>query len=251
MLSDDTVHFALSVECEALKAETDSKGKVGALMAKFAGRCGVRSQPDHPGRQRRVRRPRLMGPGVFLCLCDGEVQCGNTTQEIRTSIEMKTGSVSAEVAGERFESITFTGRIYDFELDRELQGHPDSLARIVIFPLAWKERVDGSQFDLRLFRKQYFKGERQRLFLCRLDQRGQDGALFLFGRLKRHNQLRGWCLGLERDRALLCSSMQLENAHCRLDYDIGVLSRDGGKVAGERDAGPPEAEVGNGALPHR
>ncbi len=32
MLSDDTVHFALSVWCEALKAEADLKGRVGALV---------------------------------------------------------------------------------------------------------------------------------------------------------------------------------------------------------------------------
>ena len=99
MLSDDTVHFTLSVECEALKAEADSKGRVGTLVTKFAGRCGVRGRPDDPGRQCSVRRARLMGPGVFLGLCDGEVQRGNTTQEFRASVEVKAGSVSAKVGG--------------------------------------------------------------------------------------------------------------------------------------------------------
>ena len=53
------------------------------------------------------------------------------------------------------------------------------------------------RFDLRLCRKQYFKGEGYSLFLRSLDQRGQHGAFFSLGRLKRHNQLRGRCFGLE------------------------------------------------------
>ncbi len=97
MLSEDTVHFALGVGCEALKAEADPKGWVGALVTKFAGRCGVRSRPDHPGWQCSIRRPGLMGPGVFLSLCGGEMQCGNSIQEFRASVEMKTGAVSTEV----------------------------------------------------------------------------------------------------------------------------------------------------------
>ena len=64
-----------------------------------AGRCGVRGRPDDPGRQCSVRRTRLMGSGVFLGLCDGEVQRGNTTQEFRASVEVKAGSVSAKVGG--------------------------------------------------------------------------------------------------------------------------------------------------------
>ena len=36
MLSDDTVYLTLSVGCEALEAEADSKGRVGALVMKFA-----------------------------------------------------------------------------------------------------------------------------------------------------------------------------------------------------------------------
>ena len=99
MLSNDTVHFALSVGCEALKAEAEPKGRVGALVTKLAGRCGVRCRPDHPGGQCSVRRARLMGPGVFLALCGGEMQRGNTIQEFRVSSEVKTGTVSAEVGG--------------------------------------------------------------------------------------------------------------------------------------------------------
>ena len=179
MLLDDTVHFTLCVWREALKAEADSKGRVGVLVMKLAGGCGIRSRPDHPGGQCSVRRAGFMGPGVFLGLCDGEMQCGNTIQEFRASVEVKTGTVSAEVGGERFEAVTFPGRICEIKPDWELQGHPYGLTGIVIFPLAWCEGVAGSQFDLRLCRKQDFKGEGYSLFLRSLDQRSQDGGLLL------------------------------------------------------------------------
>jgi hypothetical protein len=61
-----------------------------------------------------------MGPGVFLGLCDGEVQCRNTTQQFGTSVEMKAGAVSAEVGRERFEPVIFPGRICEIKLDWEL-----------------------------------------------------------------------------------------------------------------------------------
>jgi hypothetical protein len=99
MLSDDTVHFARSVGCEALKAEPDPKGRVGALVTKFVGRCRVQSRPDHPSGQCSIRHARLMGPRVFLGLCGGEMQRGNSIQEFRASVEVKTGTVSAEVGG--------------------------------------------------------------------------------------------------------------------------------------------------------
>jgi hypothetical protein len=99
MLSDDTVHFALRVGCKALKAEADHEGRVGALVAKFARGCRVWSRPDHPGGQCSVRRAWLMGPRVFLGLRDGEMQCGNSIQEFRASVEVKTGTVSAKVGG--------------------------------------------------------------------------------------------------------------------------------------------------------
>ena len=41
MLPDDTVHLALSVGCEALKAEANLKSRVGALVTKFPGPCGI------------------------------------------------------------------------------------------------------------------------------------------------------------------------------------------------------------------
>ena len=72
-MSNDTVHFALSVGCEALKAEADPKGRVGALVTKFAGRCMIRSRPDDPGGECGVGRAWFMGPGVDLGLCGGKV----------------------------------------------------------------------------------------------------------------------------------------------------------------------------------
>jgi hypothetical protein len=99
MLSDDTVHFARSVGCEALKAEPDPMGRIGALVKKFIGRCRVQSRPDHPSGQCSIRLARLVGPGVFLGLCGGEMQRGNSIQEFRASVEVKTSTVSAEVGG--------------------------------------------------------------------------------------------------------------------------------------------------------
>ena len=72
-MSDDTVYFALSVWCETLKAEADPKGRVGTLVTKFAGRCGIRSAPDDPGRKCGIRRARFMGSRMGLGLCGGEV----------------------------------------------------------------------------------------------------------------------------------------------------------------------------------
>ena len=99
MLLDDTVHFALSVGCEALKAEADPEGRAGAWVTKFAGRCGVRSRPDNTSGEYSVRCAWLMGPGVFLVLREGEMQRGNSIQESRVSADVKTGTVSAEVGG--------------------------------------------------------------------------------------------------------------------------------------------------------
>jgi hypothetical protein len=153
MLLDDTVHFTLCVCREALKAEADSKGRAGVFVMKLAGGYGIWSRPDHPGRQCSVRRAGFMGPGVFLGLCEGEMQCGHTIQELRASVETKAGAVSAEVGGERFDKITFPGRISDLKPDWELQGHPYGFTGIVIFPLARCEVAPGSQFDQRLCRK--------------------------------------------------------------------------------------------------
>src|SRR6185295_17092009 len=126
--------------------------------------CGIRGRPDNPGGQCSVRRTRFMGPGVFLGLCNGEMQCRNTTQEFGASVEVKAGAVSAEVGGECFEPVTFPGRICEIKPDWELYSHPYGFARIVIFPVAWYEGVAGSQVILRLCRKQDFKGEGQSLF---------------------------------------------------------------------------------------
>jgi len=125
------------------------------------------------------------------------MQRGNSIQEFRAGVEVETGTVSAEVAGSCFEAVTSSGRICDIEPDRELQGHAYGLTRIVILSLAWYEGVAVSLFARWFCRKQHFKGEGHSLFLRSLDQRGQDGALFSLGRLKRHNQLRGRCFGLE------------------------------------------------------
>ena len=125
------------------------------------------------------------------------MQCGHTVQELRASVETKAGAVSAEVGGERFDAVTFPGRICDLKPDWELQGHPYGFTGIVIFPLAWCEVAPGNQFDQRLCRKQDFKREGYSLFLRSLYQRSQHGGFFLLGRLKRHDQLRGRCFGLE------------------------------------------------------
>ena len=79
MLLDDTVYFALCVGGEALKTEADLKRRVGAVGTKLPGRCGIRSRPDDPGGECGIRRARFMGPGVFLGVSGGEVQCGTPT----------------------------------------------------------------------------------------------------------------------------------------------------------------------------
>ena len=73
-MSDDAGHFALSVWCKALKTEADLKRRVGALVTKFGGCCGVRSRPDYSYGKYGVRGARFMGPGVVLGLCGAEVQ---------------------------------------------------------------------------------------------------------------------------------------------------------------------------------
>ena len=146
---------------------------------------------------------------------------------------------------------TSSDRICEIEPDWELQGHTYGLAQVVILRLARHDWFAGNQFILRLCRKQDLKAEGQSLFLRSLDQRSQDGALFSLRRLECQNQPSDRWFGLDGDGALLCPTLQLEDAHRCLDYDIGVLWPDGGEVAGECDAGPPEAEVGNGAIPRR
>jgi hypothetical protein len=120
MLPDHTVHFVLSVDREALKAEADQKGRGRALVTKFTRRCGVRSRPDYLGGQCSIRRTRLMGSRMSLGLCDGKVQRSRTAQEFRANVEVKTGTVSAEVAGECFEAVASAGRVRDIEPDWEL-----------------------------------------------------------------------------------------------------------------------------------
>jgi hypothetical protein len=118
-----------------------------------------------------------MGPGVFLGLCGGEMQRGKSIQEFRASVEVKTGTVSAEVGGERFEPATFPGRICEIKSDWELQGYPYGLTGVVIPLFDWQGGT-ASLFDLRLCREQDFEGEGQSLLLRSLDQRGQHGAFF-------------------------------------------------------------------------
>jgi hypothetical protein len=120
MLPDNTVHFVLSVNREALKAEADPKGRGRALVTKLTRRCRVRSRPGYPGGQCSIRRTRLMGSRMFLGLCNGKVQRSHTAQEFRASVEVKTGTVSAEVAGECFEAVVSAGRVRDIKPDWEL-----------------------------------------------------------------------------------------------------------------------------------
>jgi hypothetical protein len=72
---------------------------------------------------------------VFLDLCGGEVQCGNTTQKFGASVEVKANAAATEVSGECCEEVTFSGRICDVKPDWELQGHPHSFTGVKIFLL--------------------------------------------------------------------------------------------------------------------
>jgi len=101
-----------------------------------------------------------MGSGMFLGLCHGEVECGDTIQELVASVELETGSASAEVGGECFEAITISKRIRDIELDWKLHGHSYGLTQIVIFLSVWCEGAGGRRLVPRLSCKQNFKAER-------------------------------------------------------------------------------------------
>jgi hypothetical protein len=135
MLPDNTVHLVLCINREALKAEADPKGRGRALATKLTRRCRVRSRPDYPGGQCSIRRTRLMRARVFLGLGDGKVQRSHSAQEFRASVEVKTGTVSAEIAGECFEAVASTGRVRDFEPDWELQMYSYCLAQVEVLPL--------------------------------------------------------------------------------------------------------------------
>src|SRR5262245_66160001 len=92
ILLNDTAHFTFCVGGESHKAETKPKGVVGALVTKLAEGRGIRSRPDHPRGQWSIRCAGLMGSGMFLGLCHGEVECGDTIQELVASVELETGS---------------------------------------------------------------------------------------------------------------------------------------------------------------
>jgi hypothetical protein len=170
MLPDNTVHFALSVDSEALKAKADPKGRGGSLVTKLIRRCGIWSRPGYPGWECSIGRPRFMGSRMSLGLCDGKVQRSHTAQEFRASIEMKTGSISAEVAGECFKAVTSSGRVHDIESDREWHRYSYGLALVEVLPFVQYEGIGRNQTALRFYRKQYFKREWNSLFLRRLDE---------------------------------------------------------------------------------
>jgi hypothetical protein len=141
--------------------------------------------------------------------------------------------------------------VHHIKLDWESHDHPNRFALVEIFPLVWYERVRGSQFDLRPCRKQYFKGEGQRLFLCSLDQRGQDGGFFSLGRIKYYDEMGDRRSGREREGPFLRLTLQFEYPHGSFEYNIGILWHNGGEVVGECNAGAADAEVGNSAIPGR
>jgi hypothetical protein len=170
MLQDNTVHFSFSVDSEALKAEADPKGRGGSLVTKLTRRCRIWSRPGYSGWQCSIRRTRLMGTRMSLGLCDGKVQRSHTAQEFRASIEMKTGSISAEVAGECFEAVTSAGRVHDIESDRELHRYSYGLALVEVLPIVQYEGISSNQTARWFYRKQYFKREWNSLFLRRLDE---------------------------------------------------------------------------------
>ena len=61
------------------------------------------------------------------------MQCGITTQEFWTNVEVKAGAVATKVGGDRFEEVASSRRFCDIKPDWELQGHPDSLTEVKIF----------------------------------------------------------------------------------------------------------------------
>ena len=141
--------------------------------------------------------------------------------------------------------------VHHIELDWEPHDNPNRLALVEIFPLVWYEGVRGSQFDLRPCRKQYFEGERQRLFLRSLDQRGQDGGFFSLGRIKYYDEMGDRRPGRKGEGPFLSLTLQFEDPHGSFEYNIGLLRRNGGEVVGECNAGAADAEVGNSAIPGR
>src|SRR5687768_2770739 len=108
---------------------------------------------------------------MFLGLCNGEVQGGSTIQDVRGSIEVKAGTVSAEVGRECVESVTVPCQICEIKPDWKSQWHSFGLTGVVVSLFAWREGSRHGSFDLRFRRKLDFKGERQSVFLCSLDQR--------------------------------------------------------------------------------
>ena len=138
-----------------------------------------------------------MGSWVVLALCGGEVQRGNTAEEFGASIEVQAGAGSAEVRGQRFEAVTLAGRVDDIKSGWELQGHPDGLAGAA-GSLFGRHQLAGDRLNWwRFSGQQQFKGKGQCVLLSRLDEQGPDVTFFLLGGLKRHDELRGRCLGLE------------------------------------------------------
>ena len=125
MLSDDTVHFALSIGCESLKTEADSKGRGWSLGARNSlGAAGSGADQIIRAGSAASGAPGSWVPGCFWVCVAGEMQCGHAVQEFRASVEVKTGTVSAQVGGERFEAVTSSGRICDIEAGLEAARPP-------------------------------------------------------------------------------------------------------------------------------
>jgi hypothetical protein len=126
--------------------------------------------------------------------------------------------------------------VHQVEPDRKCQHHPNCLAQVVVFPLAWHKGGGGTQFDLRLCCKQDLKAERHSAFLCSLDQRGQDGGLFSRGHIKCDDEMGDRCSQREPDGSFLCLTVQFEYPHGSFENDIGILWCNSGEVTGECDA---------------
>src|SRR5262245_53684101 len=140
--------------------------------------CGIWSRPNNSREQRGIRRTWFVSSRIFLGLCDSKVQGSGAVQDFRGSVEVKAGTVSADVGRECVKSVAVPCRICKIKPDGESQCHSFGLTGVVVSLFACREGSGRGSFDLRFRRKQDFKGERQSVFLCSLDQRTQDGSHF-------------------------------------------------------------------------
>src|ERR1041384_547568 len=133
-----------------------------------------------------------MGPRVALDLCGGEVQCREATQEFRASLEVKAGTVPAEIHRQRRQMVRAVGMIHQIEHDWKCHAHSNRFAQVVLFPFAWYLGGCGSRLNLRVCCKQDLKAEWQGLIPCSLDQGCQDNRLFTLGHIKGDDEMGDW-----------------------------------------------------------